>query len=197
MTRATYIRNPYAVPDLSKEGSWIRGGPELGKKVIVDDEDWKRKVTPHERLFAHQTLNSTRRHAKFIRLKEPKDCLDFALATIYVHSKDTMLPKNMVKMQLETLGKDTWRQLRNKLKVPPKPPPPPFSIPKKATKHFVNPGFEWAPAKPLTGKTICYYGPIVERRIHPSNVKLNIIGPLSDKSNPGFSRKVDGTYFGI
>lgn len=41
----------------------------------------------------------------------------------------------------------------------------------------------------------CYYGPVPERRVHPSSVKLNITAPHSVQSNPGYSRKIDGTFY--
>lgn len=34
-------------------------------------------------------------------------------------------------------------------------------------------------------------------RIHPSSIKLAIDGPHTDQTNPGFSRKIDGTFYGI
>ncbi|KAK0094041.1 hypothetical protein PV326_011962 [Microctonus aethiopoides] len=34
-------------------------------------------------------------------------------------------------------------------------------------------------------------------RIHPSSLKLAIDGPHSDQTNPGYSRKIDGTFYGI
>lgn len=47
----------------------------------------------------------------------PKDALDFALTSVYAHSRDTLVPKMYVPMQPETLGKETWRVLRNEIKV--------------------------------------------------------------------------------
>lgn len=34
-------------------------------------------------------------------------------------------------------------------------------------------------------------------RIHPSSLKLVVDGPHSDLTNPGYSRKIDGTFYGI
>ncbi|XP_044003940.1 LIM domain-containing protein A-like [Aphidius gifuensis] len=34
-------------------------------------------------------------------------------------------------------------------------------------------------------------------RIHPSSIKLAIDGPHTDQTNPGFSRKIDGTFYSI
>lgn len=47
----------------------------------------------------------------------PEDALDLALSTVYVHSKDTLVPKVYVTMQPETLGKKTWRVLKNEIEV--------------------------------------------------------------------------------
>lgn len=48
----------------------------------------------------------------------PDDALDLALNTVYVHSRDTLVPKSYMPMQPETLGRETWRVLRNEIKVP-------------------------------------------------------------------------------
>lgn len=63
------FRNPFPIPDVSSEGSWIPRGPVLGKKVTVTDRRWKSKVDPHERLFAHHTLNSIRKDQRLVRTK--------------------------------------------------------------------------------------------------------------------------------
>lgn len=35
------------------------------------------------------------------------------------------------------------------------------------------------------------------KRIHPSSLQLAAEGPHNDRTNPGYSRKIDGTYYGI
>lgn len=50
-------------------------------------------------------------------LQVPKDSLDLALNSVYVHSKDTLVPKMYTIMQPETLGQETWRVLKNEIKV--------------------------------------------------------------------------------
>lgn len=67
MAQAFYVRNPYPVPDVSREGAWISRGPVLGDKVSPSDRDWNVKLSAHERLFAHHTLNSIRRDRRLIR----------------------------------------------------------------------------------------------------------------------------------
>jgi hypothetical protein len=37
----------------------------------------------------------------------------------------------------------------------------------------------------------------VRKRIHPSSLHLDMDGPHTDRTNPGFSRKIDGTFYGI
>ncbi|XP_076672697.1 cilia- and flagella-associated protein 276 [Andrena cerasifolii] len=174
-------RNPYPLPDLSSEGVWIRR-PVLGSKVSAKDKGWSNKVKPHERLFAHHTLNSIRKDSRLVRLQVPNDALDLALTTVYVHSQDTLVPKVYVPMQPEALGKKTWRVLKNVIQVHQK---------------SAFPGMEDDPVSSLLKDAECYRGPVPERRNHPSNVKLNITGPHSVQSNPGYSRKIDGTFYGI
>lgn len=145
MAQAFYVRNPYPVPDVSREGAWISRGPVLGDKVSPSDRDWNVKLSAHERLFAHHTLNSIRRDRRFIRpqvwhsisefkllyfvfchdfrrytrmfLQVPDDALDLALNSVYTHSRDSLVSKIYVPMQPETLGRETWRVIRNEIKV--------------------------------------------------------------------------------
>lgn len=144
MAQAFYVRNPYPVPDVSREGAWISRGPVLGDKVSPSDRNWNVKLSAHERLFAHHTLNSIRRDRKFIRpqvwhmildlgytfvfyhdfcvytcvlIQVPDDALDLALNSVYTHSRDSLVSKLYVPMQPETLGKETWRVMRNEIKV--------------------------------------------------------------------------------
>ncbi|XP_033333703.1 cilia- and flagella-associated protein 276 [Megalopta genalis] len=175
-----YVRNPYPLPDITREGEWTRR-PVLGKNVYPQDKSWTANLKPYERLFAHHTLNSIRKDARLVRTKVPNDALDLTLSTIYVHSKDTLVPKVYVPMQPEALGKKTWRVLKNKIEVYQTP-----TVPGAEEKD---------PVSSLLSH--CYRGPLPERRVHPSSVKLNITGPHSVQSNPGYSRKIDGTFYGI
>lgn len=52
-----------------------------------------------------------------IVLQVPYDALDLALTSVYAHSRDTLIPKRFVPVQPETLGRETWRVLRNEIKV--------------------------------------------------------------------------------
>lgn len=66
MAEVSYIRNPYPVPDVVREGVWLRR-PVLGNKVSPKDRDWSAKLKAHERLFAHHTLNSIRKDNRLLR----------------------------------------------------------------------------------------------------------------------------------
>ncbi|XP_017759049.1 PREDICTED: uncharacterized protein C1orf194 [Eufriesea mexicana] len=181
MAEVTYIRNPYPLPDIVREGVWIQR-PVLGNKVSPKDKDWSAKLKAHERLFAHHTLNSIRKDNRLKRSQVPNDALDLALTTVYIHSKDTLVPKSYVPVQPETLGKKTWRVLKNQIAVEKEP-----EVPEDAQD----------PVTLFLKKSECHRGPVPERRIHPSSVKLNISGPHSVQSNPGYSRKIDGTFYSI
>ncbi|XP_054002721.1 cilia- and flagella-associated protein 276 [Hylaeus anthracinus] len=183
MAEVSYVRNPYPVPDIVREGVWTRR-PVLGDKVSPKDKRWSANLKSHERLFAHHTLNSVRKDARLMRLQVPKDALDLALTTVYTHSKDTLVPKMYVTMQPESLGRKTWRVLKNRIEVHKRP-------------TSFGEDFEDDPVTLLLKSAHCYRGPVPERRIHPSNVKLNITGPHSVQSNPGYSRKIDGTFYSI
>ncbi|KOC59522.1 hypothetical protein WH47_09044 [Habropoda laboriosa] len=182
MGELTCIRNPYPLPDIVREGLWIRR-PVLGNKVSAKDKDWSTKLKAHERLFAHHTLNSIRKDHRLLRPQVPGDALDLALTTVYVHSKDSLVPKSYIPMQPETLGKRTWRVLKNKIEIY-KGPEIPDDDADDPLAMFVK-------------KTECFRGPLPERRVHPSSLKLNITGPHSVQSNPGYSRKIDGTFYSI
>ncbi|XP_076658782.1 cilia- and flagella-associated protein 276 [Halictus rubicundus] len=177
-----YVRNPYPLPEVFREGDWIRQ-PVLGKKVFPQDRGWTANLKPHERLFAHHTLNSIRKDTRLLRLKVPNDALDLTLTTIYVHNEDTLVPKVYVTMQPESLGKKTWRVLKNKIETYRTPT---LSAEDDEKRDEVSMLLEH-----------CYRGPMPERRVHPSSVKLNITGPHSVQSNPGYSRKIDGTFYSI
>ncbi|XP_077273698.1 cilia- and flagella-associated protein 276 [Temnothorax americanus] len=195
MAQAFYVRNPYPVPDISREGAWISRGPVLGDKVSPSDRNWNVKLSAHERLFAHHTLNSIRRDRRLIRPQVPHDALDLALNSVYAHSRDTLVSKMYVPIQPETLGRETWRVLRNEIKILPEPPKP--DRPRHVSGH-PDEELKSVVRVPLSAdKSRCHSGPTLPRRIHPSSVKLNIEGPHMDQSNPGYSRKIDGTFYSI
>ncbi|XP_043493607.1 uncharacterized protein LOC122518624 [Polistes fuscatus] len=196
VAQAYYVRNPYPVPDVSREGFWTTRGPVLGNKVLPNYRDWDLKLTPYERLFAHHTLNSIRKDCRLVRPQVPNDSLDLALNSVYVHSKDTLVPKMYTIMQPETLGQETWRVLKNEIKIIPKKP----ILPVEQKRKVIITGniLESSTKERTLGEPLkCYRGSVTENRIHPSSVKLAIEGPHTDQSNPGYSRKIDGTFYNI
>ncbi|XP_063974790.1 cilia- and flagella-associated protein 276 [Diachasmimorpha longicaudata] len=218
-------RNPYPVPDVSTEGFWISDGPILGKNVSEKDRDWATRLEPHERLFAHHTLTSIRRDHRLIRPQVPDDALDLALSATYIHSQDTMVPKMYVIMQPESLNWETWRVLRNDTKVlksktkprdtPPKKPPLTKTKTSAKPKKSAAPGGgrgavrDTGSAAPRKGdedddildkehRRLTYAAQMMAiERIHPSSLKLAIDGPHIGLTNPGYSRKIDGTFYSI
>ncbi|KAJ8674727.1 hypothetical protein QAD02_010513 [Eretmocerus hayati] len=215
------VRNPYPVPDLSKEGRWIAGGPVLGRNVHASARRWYSDLEPHERLFSHQTLNSARKDCRYRTTKAPNDSLDLMLASVYVHDRDLFLPKPYVFIQPESINKETWRLLRNQIKCLRIPRISfPLDLGRKQNKRakdkvgkqkfdrgkrlllqtYKKPppalGHEikYAYTRPESTKDMCGKP---RERIHPSSLQLAIEGPHNDRTNPGFSRKIDGTYYGI
>ncbi|XP_011501215.1 PREDICTED: uncharacterized protein C1orf194 [Ceratosolen solmsi marchali] len=185
LDRFRLVRNPYPVPNLLKEGTWIKGGSVLSKNVCPDERHWYSKLEPHDRLFSHQTLTTARRDSRYNCDKVPNDSLDLILSSVYVHNKDSFLPKPYVTMQPETLNKETWRVLRNEMKIYSKPPLPlGHEIKYASTESKEN-----SKTRGLKDR--------VRKRIHPSSLRLDMEGPHIDRTNPGYSRKIDGTYYGI
>lgn len=197
-TKVTLVRNPYPVPDISREGNWILDGPYLGPSVSTCDKTWQAKLQPHERLFAHHTLTSIRKDHRLFRPQVPTDSLDYALSSVYKHCKDTFVPKMYTRIQPESLGIETWRVLRNQIKTFIKPPPPlghplkkvngQTEVKQKGRHTYSGRGSELQETERLKGEV---------RRIHPSSLKLAIDGPHMDQTNAGYSRKIDGTYYNI
>ena len=118
MENFKFIPNPFPVPYLLEEGKWIKGGPVLGNDVNPNLRNWSAKLNVHERLLAHQTLNSARKNARYVlSSKVPQDSLDLKLTSIYFHDFDLFVPKSYVNIQPESIHKPTWRVLKNKIKV--------------------------------------------------------------------------------
>ncbi|XP_074102332.1 uncharacterized protein LOC141529603 [Cotesia typhae] len=262
MAPRTHKRNPYPVPDISREGFWVARGPALGKNVSANDRTWSTKVDVGQRLFSHHTLNSIRRDQRIIRPNEPCDALDYALSSIYIHDEDFMVPKMYVFMQPETLNLQSWRQLRNELTPPSIEPTKARPTKSKEPPKSMRTNVATATAMPVSKITVntranrrvqskinsravspsdkYYSAPsgkksraafsnkksmaveskeysqssddILDKnqrrvtyaaqmraieRIHPSSLKLAIEGPHTDLTNPGYSRKADGTFYSI
>lgn len=142
------IRNRGCLPYLEKEGEQIKP---------IDTAGFSQAATGKEafnRLHAHHTLASARRHAMFKPCPGliPEDDLDFKLASTYEHGEEIFPDTVDTVMQPETQDIETWRRLQNTMdtggsKVPtckgrtaiiakfgriPKPKPPPKKHVKRA-----------------------------------------------------------------
>ncbi|XP_033225065.1 uncharacterized protein LOC117178003 isoform X2 [Belonocnema kinseyi] len=206
-TMVMLVRNPYPVPDVSREGNWIQDGPYLGKNIPASDRRWYTRLQPHERLFAHHTLNSVRKDSRFLRPKVPTDALDYALSSVYEHCNDSFLPKMYTHIQPETLGRETWRVLRNQIKTFSKAPSAfghPLRHASGQEEHTISEiKSKNGHTRPKTSHTREESKRYSERRafstterkregmrkIHPSSLKLAIDGPHMDQTNAGYSRK--------
>uniref|UniRef100_A0A8W7P8B0 Uncharacterized protein n=1 Tax=Anopheles coluzzii TaxID=1518534 RepID=A0A8W7P8B0_ANOCL len=97
------------------------------------------------------------------------DSLDITLAAQYNHSDDLFLGKNDVVLQEETLGRSTFRRLRN-------------------TRDL-------SPEKIIPLKHPLLIGGLKEKA-SPNSVKLMNTGPHTPLTNPGYSRQSgDGNFF--
>ncbi|XP_043465479.1 protein C1orf194 isoform X2 [Leptopilina heterotoma] len=200
ITKVSLVRNPYPVPDISREGNWILDGPYLGPSVSTDDKTWQAKLQPHERLFAHHTLTSIRKDHRLYRPQVPTDSLDYALSSVYKHCEDTFVPKMYTRIQPETLGIETWRVLRNEIKTFIKPPPALGHPLKKVNGQMEVKKYKRGKAANSREDSNLQESEKLSkqvRRIHPSSLKLAIDGPHTDQTNAGYSRKIDGTYYNI
>ncbi|XP_011300550.1 uncharacterized protein [Fopius arisanus] len=222
MPSRDWERNPYPIPDISTEGFWLSDGPVFSKNRFEGDRDWSAKLEPHERLFTHQTLTSIRRDHRLVRPQVPDDALDLALSAAYVHSEDTMVPKMYVSMQPESLNWETWRVLRNGMKksstavIKSKTGDSSGKVsatsrtPKGAPRGGARgAGKGSGSKKPRIGdedddvldkehRRVTYAAQMMAiERIHPSSLKLAIDGPHIGLTNPGYSRKIDGTFYSI
>lgn len=168
MSSITQIRNLEYHPYIESEGEfkkWLPRPPNLSK-----DHFWFDNLKPHDRLFYHQTLNSSRRFAGFKAYpKVPKDSLDLVLQSQYEHQNELFPDKPDIVLQHETVGRKTFRRIRNTRDL--------------KTERIIAIGH------PLT------IGGISDR-ISPNSVKLMCSGHHTPLTNPGYSRQGgDGNYF--
>ncbi|XP_035906891.1 protein C1orf194 [Anopheles stephensi] len=161
-------RNEEHIPFIDGEGSYRKTLPTPPEPH--PSKRWSDSLPPNERVFYHQTLSSARRAAHFVNHGNiPVDSLDITLAAQYNHSDDLFLGKNDVVLQDETLGKRTFRRLRN-------------------TRDLV-------PEKIIPLKHPLLVGGLREKA-SPNSVKLMNTGPHTPLTNPGYSRQSgDGNFF--
>lgn len=116
-------RNFDHLPHISDEGNFRRPlpCPPIGNK----NRRWFERLSPHDRMFYHQTLASARRAADFEPILEiPKDSLDLRMSAEYNHEQELFVSKSDVVLQRETLAtayeRQTFRRLRNSRDLIPK-----------------------------------------------------------------------------
>lgn len=90
------IPNKGPIPKIDREEGLPPGG--LDDIALVDDwrknlYHWHHGLQWHERLHAHATLNSIRKHVKCRRPFAPKDQLDFVLDAVYSPVNETFSEK--------------------------------------------------------------------------------------------------------
>lgn len=163
------VRNFSYIPELNAEGSF-KVPPQKPDEQLQSNKSWDSNLSPHERLFYHQTLGSVRRSRIYQEnSKIPKDNLDFILESKYDHSNELFPNRGEMLVQNETLGKETFRVLRNEKKLP-----------DKVVEHMGHP---------------LRIGGLKEK-LSPHNVKQHNSGHHSQFTNNGFSRQPgNGNFF--
>lgn len=111
------VRNEDLLPNLENEAYYWKPLP-MPKRTDVTPIVL---ISPHRRLFYHQTLNSARKSALYQPYRDviPQDSLDFTLASVYDDKRQLLASKAEVLIQRETCGQQTARRLRNTIDVRP------------------------------------------------------------------------------
>lgn len=112
-------RNTEFHPFIEGEGCYRKcfPSPPSGHK----DKPWQHGLSAHDRLFYHQTLNSSRRFVGFVgNDRIPRDSLDLVLQSQYQHGREVFAEKVDAVLSLETTGRRTFRRLRNTKDVMPR-----------------------------------------------------------------------------
>ncbi|KDR13966.1 hypothetical protein L798_11924 [Zootermopsis nevadensis] len=137
---------------------------------LKKNPNWAKNLLVWQRLFAHHTLNSIRKSVVYVCNNAPRDKLDFVLDSTYRH-EDAVFPEvTDVYLQSETLGRETWRVLRNNKHIPP-------------------------PAVISRGHPIKFGG--ITQRSNTYNVNLSIPSPHAAQTNAGYSRREDGVFYKV
>ncbi|KAK5640685.1 hypothetical protein RI129_009232 [Pyrocoelia pectoralis] len=185
---ARHVRNKGYLPYLHTEGLITK--PFFDK--LKNEDSWYSDLSPFERLYAHQTLASARRYAHFKPFRHliPLDSLDFVLVGKY-NNLDLFGEKVTPYLQMETLGKTTWRRLRNTKDLKPRPDPksPPFTF------YNLIPDEQGKQIEKYNNSHPVLIGGIRERD-HLCHVKLMNSSHHSPQTNAGYCRQDrDGTFF--
>lgn len=166
------IRNLAYHPFIEQEGTFTKWFPQPPAKApSAAPAHWFEGLRPHDRMHYHQTLNSSRRFAGFRPdpRKVPRDALDLQLQSQYQHGTEVFAHAVDVVLTHETVGRQTFRRLRNTQDLP--------------AKRVI-----------AIGHPLSIGG--IRERIDPDNVKLMCSGHHSTQTNPGYSRQTgDGNFF--
>lgn len=112
------IRNIEYKPYFESEGSFNKELPT--PPGLSEEKLWYDGLTPNERLFYHQTLNSSRRFVGFkSNLDIPKDSIDLLLLSQYHHNRQLFPTKVDIVLQAETCGRTADRRLKNTKDIEP------------------------------------------------------------------------------
>lgn len=160
--------NRFCHPFIEEEGCFLKPLPTPPN--LNPYKFWHDGLSPHDRLYYHQTLNSARHYACFIKSPlVPDDATDLALLAQYDHGKEIFGDKVDVVLQHETIGRKTFRRLRNTKDI-------------KVVREDT------------LGHPLAIGG--IKERISPFSVKMMNSGHHSALTNPGYSRQhSDGNYF--
>lgn len=114
------IRNNEYHPYIDGEGCYRKCFPAPPQSTR-GGQSWQDGLSAHDRLFYHQTLNSSRRFAGFVQSDRiPKDSLDLVLQSQYQHGNEIFAEKVDAVLSHETTGRRTFRRLRNTKDVVPR-----------------------------------------------------------------------------
>lgn len=113
------LRNIEYHPYIDGEGCYRKCFP--APPPTAKGQPWHDGLTAHDRLFYHQTLNSSRRFAGFVpNDRIPRDALDLVLQSQYQHGNEIFADKVDAVLSHETTGHRTFRRLRNTKDIVPR-----------------------------------------------------------------------------
>lgn len=100
-------------PFIGDEGEFRTNLPQ--PPSVEKDSIWYEGLPSHARMHFHQTLSSARRFVGFGAYpnKVPVDSLDLVLQSQYHHGKELFAGKPHIVLQPETMGRRTFRRIRN------------------------------------------------------------------------------------
>lgn len=109
--------NGKLVENLHEKNPYIFNKSSFVDKNVsaFDNKHWSYGISPHDRMFYHQTFSSALRSKNLKKFDDvPKDSLDFALCSQYNHEQELFVNKSDVILQPKTVNK----YFETKLDVP-------------------------------------------------------------------------------